>query len=235
MEQFPTSESERRAKARANRAMFDGIAPRYDLLNGLMSLGMDRGWRRLLVARCAVTAEARCLDLCCGTGAVAWEMARRGAHAIGLDASARMLAVARERVGERVMLVQGDALRLPFPNATFDAVTIAFGNRNVASLTGLYAEMRRVARPGGHVASLEISPPVHSGLHRLFFGYFSLLPALLAQLLGTNPAAYRYLPDSVRQYPAPDAVAEIMRGAGLREVAYTTHLGGIVAIHAGVV
>lgn len=221
-------------KARANRAMFDGIAPRYDLLNRLVSLGLDQRWRRRLVDLCEISAGSRCLDLCCGTGDVTRELARRGASAVGLDASARMLAVASARLGQEIVFVQGDALCLPFPNNTFDAITIAFGNRNVASLELLYAEMRRVAKPGGRVVSLEISRPPSRLLAAPFFLYFSYLPALLARLCGADPAAYTYLPASVRQYPSAVAVAKIMRGAGLREVCCHTHLGGIIAIHRGV-
>jgi len=213
--------------------MFDGIAARYDLLNRLMSLGLDAHWRRLLVDCCAVAPGMRCLDLCCGTGAVMREFARRGVRVVGVDASARMLAVARQTLGEESDLVQGDALRLPFPADTFDAVTIAFGNRNVANLPALYAEMRRVARPGSRVASLEISRPAWPLLNGLFFLYFSHLPALLARLLGADPSAYRYLPASVRQYPTPDAVAAIMRDTGLRDVQQHASLGGIVVIHHG--
>ena len=234
MDQYPATETGRREKARVNRAMFDGIAARYDLLNRLMSLGLDQHWRKKLVECCAVTPGMRCLDLCCGTGDVMRALARCGARVVGVDASARMLAVARGSVAASTCLVHGDALRLPFATATFDAVTIAFGNRNVANLAALYTEMRRVSRPGGHVASLEISRPTWPLLNGLFFLYFAHLPAVLARLLGADPAAYRYLPASVRQYPSPDAVAEIMRGAGLREVRYQAYLGGIVVIHHGV-
>jgi demethylmenaquinone methyltransferase/2-methoxy-6-polyprenyl-1,4-benzoquinol methylase len=214
--------------------MFDGIAARYDLLNRLMSLGMDRRWRRRLAEYCAVAPGAHCLDLCCGTGDVARELAARGAGVVGLDASAAMLARACERTEPHLHFVRGDALALPFPDSSFDAVTIAFGNRNVANLARLYAEMRRVAQPGGRVVSLEINCPRSPLLRALFFLYFSRLPALLAQLLGVDPSAYRYLPASVRHYPSPAAVAEIMSTTGLREVRVESHLGGIIVLHMGV-
>jgi demethylmenaquinone methyltransferase/2-methoxy-6-polyprenyl-1,4-benzoquinol methylase len=214
--------------------MFDGIARRYDLLNRVMSLGLDARWRRRQVELCAVGPGARCLDLCCGTGDVARELARRGAATVGLDASAGMLAVARQRMGEKIALVRGDALRLPFPDDLFDAVTIAFGNRNVASLPALYAEMRRVAKPGGRIVSLEINRPAAPWLQWAFLLYFSRLPALFARLLGSDPSAYEYLPESVRRYPDPDAVAAIMRDAGLRDVRVFRHLGGIIVLHVGI-
>lgn len=233
MDQYPTTEEGRREKARANRAMFDGIAGRYDALNRVMSLGMDRYWRRRLVGLCGVEAGMRCLDLCCGTGDVARELARHGAEVTGLDASEAMLAVAREK-GGGITYVQGDALELPFPDGGFDAVTIAFGNRNVASLERLYAEMRRVAKPGGRVVSLEITAPASPLLRRAFFLYFAHLPALFARLLRADSAAYDYLPDSVRRYPDAQAVAAIMRDAGLREVTVRAFLGGVIVLHRGI-
>ncbi len=231
MDQFPSTEIERRAKAQANRVMFDRIAHRYDLLNGVMSLGMDDRWRRRLVAGCAVTPGARCLDLCCGTGDVARALSRRGGEVIGVDASAGMLAVACARADAHIDYVQADVLRLPFPAQTFDVVTIAFGNRNVASLSGLYAEMRRVAKPGGRIASLEIHRPDAEWLTGLFFLYFAYLPSLVARLVGADPSAYRYLPESVRQYPRAGEVAAIIEAAGLHDVQMVTALGGIIAMH----
>ncbi|HEY3417825.1 MAG TPA: ubiquinone/menaquinone biosynthesis methyltransferase [Armatimonadota bacterium] len=232
--QYPDTEEGRAAKAQANRAMFDGIAHRYDLLNRCMSLGLDRRWRRRLGDLCEIGPGSHCLDLCCGTGDVTRELAGRGASVVGLDASAKMLAIAAGRTEGDVSYVQGDALHLPFDDASFDAVTIAFGNRNVASLSVLFAEMRRVAKPGGRIVSLEINRPTSPLLYAAFFCYFSYLPALLARLLGADPAAYRYLPASVRQYPSPAEVAEIMRSTGLRDVCVEAHLGGIIVLHRGV-
>lgn len=233
-QQYPATNAGQRAKARANRAMFDAVARRYDLLNGVMSFGLDAGWRRRLVELSAVGPGSRALDLCTGTGGVARLLAQHGAQVVGLDASFAMLAHAQCAENAPVAYVQGDALQLPFPADRFDAVTIAFGNRNVASLPALYQEMRRVARPGGRIASLEITGPTTPWLRALFFLYFTHLPPLIARLLGTNSAAYAYLPDSVRRYPAPPAVAAIMREAGLRDVAIYPLLAGAVVIHVGV-
>lgn len=231
MEQYPKSPAVQAEKARTNRAMFDGIARRYDLLNRLMSLGLDKRWRRIQVDLCEIGSSASCLDLCCGTGDVAAELARRGAQVTGLDASAEMLRLARER-HPAITFVQGDALALPFPDDTFDAVTIAFGNRNVADLDRLFVEMRRVAKPGGRVVSLEIHQPPR-WLRPLFFLYFAHLPALLARLLGADPSAYRYLPASVRAYPDPETIADRMRTAGLCDVTVMRLMGGILALHRG--
>jgi demethylmenaquinone methyltransferase/2-methoxy-6-polyprenyl-1,4-benzoquinol methylase len=235
MEQYPTNEEGRQAKAAANRAMFDGIASRYDCMNRLMSLGQDRIWRRRLVDLGQVVPGMRGLDLCCGTGDVARELARRGASVVGLDASEAMLAVAGARGGEGITWVQGDALAIPFSDDSFDVATIAFGNRNVTDLATLYAEMRRVVVPGGRVLSLEINRPASPLPAALFPLYFAHVPALLARVLGVDPAAYRYLPDSVRRYPDPDAVAAIMATTGLRDIVITRLLGGIIVIHCGVV
>jgi len=231
-EQYPTTDDGREEKARVNRAMFDRIARRYDRLNRLISLGMDARWRRALVERCALAPGLRALDLCTGTGDVARALARTGAEVIGLDASGEMLAAARARA-DGLTYVRGDALALPFPDGTFDAVTIAFGNRNVASLERLYAEMRRVAKPGGRVVSLEINRPPSPLLAGSFFLYFTRVPQLLARLCGADPAAYAYLAESVRQYPDPEAVAHIMSGAGLRDITIDRMLFGIAVIHCG--
>lgn len=230
---YPTTEQERHAKARANRTMFDAIAGRYDLLNRLMSLGLDQHWRDRLAALVAAGPGVRCLDLACGTGDVMRALTRRGAMVTGLDASAAMVAVARGRLGEGVRLVQGDALCLPYADGSFDAVTMAFGNRNVASLETLFSEMARVVVPGGRVATLEISQPALPLLRFFFFLYFGHVPALLARLLGADPAAYRYLPDSVLRYPAPEVVAELMHEAGLGNVRVYTAMGGAIAWHVG--
>ncbi|HEY3379099.1 MAG TPA: ubiquinone/menaquinone biosynthesis methyltransferase [Armatimonadota bacterium] len=230
MDQYPASAEDRQEKADANRAMFDRIASRYDLLNRVMSLGLDAWWRRRLVALCALQPHDLCLDLCCGTGDVTRLLARHGARAVGLDASANMLAVAR-RHDPRLSYVQGDALALPFADAQFSAVTIAFGNRNVASLERLYAEMRRVAQPGGRVVSLEINCPTVPWLAALFFLYFSHVPPLAARIFGVDAAAYHYLPASVRRYPGPEAVAAIMANAGLHDIHIERYLGGALVLH----
>jgi demethylmenaquinone methyltransferase/2-methoxy-6-polyprenyl-1,4-benzoquinol methylase len=231
--QYPSTPEAQQAKAAANRAMFDAIAHRYDTLNRLMSLGLDARWRRAQVALCALAPGMTALDLCCGTGDVARALAAAGAAVTGLDASGNMLDVARGR-GTGIDYVQGDALRTPFADDSFDAVTIAFGNRNVASLPALYAEMRRVAKPGGRIVSLEITGPTVPVLRQAFFLYFTHVPPLLARLLGADPGAYTYLPDSVRRYPDAATVAGIMRDAGLREVTIHPRMFGTVVLHRGI-
>jgi demethylmenaquinone methyltransferase/2-methoxy-6-polyprenyl-1,4-benzoquinol methylase len=231
-DQYPTTEAARAEKARVNRAMFNRIARRYDILNRLISMGLDARWRRLLVERCAIEPGMRALDLCTGTGDVARSLRRVGVEVVGLDASEEMLAVARARE-DGIEYIHGDALALPFPDGSFDAVTIAFGNRNVASLQRLYAEMRRVAKPGGRVVSLEINRPSSPLLASLFFTYFTRVPGLLARLCGVDPAAYAYLAASVRQYPDIATVTGIMTEAGLREITVDRLLGGISVIHRG--
>lgn len=233
-DQYPTTEAACAEKARTNRAMFNRIARRYDVLNRLISMGLDARWRRLLVARCAIEPGMRALDLCTGTGDVARALAKQGAEVVGLDASEEMLAIARAREDGNDY-VHGDALALPFPDDSFDAVTIAFGNRNVASLERLYAEMRRVAKPGGRVVSLEINRPASPLLAGLFFAYFTRVPGLLARCCGVDPAAYAYLAESVRQYPDVATVTGIMTDAGLHNITVDRLLGGIAVIHRGIV
>ena len=234
MEQYPSSEEGQRAKARDNEAMFDRIAHRYDVLNRLISFGLDARWRRRMVDLCLLGEGMESLDLCCGTGDVTRECHRRGARASGVDASEAMLAVARRRSSSDITYLHGDALALPFADATFDAVTIAFGNRNVASLPKLYGEMARVTRAGGRVASLEITAPTPRWLSALFFAYFGNVPPLLARLLCVDLTAYQYLPASVALYPPAETVTAIMQQAGLRDIHCERHLAGSITIHCGV-
>lgn len=233
-QQYPDDEAAQQKKARDNREMFEAIAARYDLLNGLLSFGLDHRWRRRMIDLCRLQPGMSLLDLCCGTGDVTREAARRGATATGLDASEAMLEVARKKSPSTIEYIAGDALRLPFADNSFDAVTIAFGNRNVASLSKLYSEMARVAKSGGIVASLEITAPINPLLRTLFFSYFRNIPPLMARLLRVDVAAYKYLPASVAVYPTAEAVGDIMRQAGLRDVVFERHMTGAINIHYGV-
>ena len=169
---------------------------------------------------------------------VSWtlHLAAFGCFVVGADIAEENLKIAKTSYALRnpPRFVASDCCHLPFPDGSFDAVTIAFGNRNVASLPALYAEMRRVAKTGGRVVSLEITGPTAPVLREAFFLYFTHVPPLLARLLGADPGAYTYLPDSVRRYPAPAAVAAIMRDAGLREVTVHPLMLGAVVLHRGI-
>ena len=214
----------------AVRSMFDRISPVYDAMNRTMTIGLDQRWRRATVA--AVVRPGDCvLDACCGTGDLAVATLQAGATVTGLDFSERMLERARRKSGE-IEWVQGDAEKLPFEDASFDAATVGFGVRNLADLERGLAELRRVLRPDGRVAILEITKP--SGLlapfYRLWFdGFVPLLGKVLP-----GGAAYTYLPASVRRFPGPDELAGLLRGAGFDDVRWLTFAGGIVALHIGV-
>ena len=213
----------------AVRSMFDRISPVYDAMNRTMTVGLDQRWRRAAVAA-VVQPGDRVLDACCGTGDLAVAAQEVGGTVTGLDFSERMLERARRKSGQ-VEWVQGDALALPFSDGSFDAATVGFGVRNLDDLEGGLVELRRVLRPGGRLAILEITKP--SGLlapfYRLWFdGFVPLLGKLLP-----GGSAYTYLPASVRRFPGPDELAALLRGAGFEDVRWRTFAGGIVALHIG--
>jgi len=212
------------------RLMFDRIAPVYDLMNRLMTAGLDQRWRRLTV-REVVAPGDRVLDGCCGTGDLAVAARKAGAReVVGLDFSARMLERARKKE-PAVEWIQGDLLELPFEDGSFDAATVGFGVRNVTDLERGLAELRRVLRPGGRLGILEITRP--SGPLRLFYRlWFDVLIPLAGRIL-PGGKAYTYLPASVRRFPAPDELAELLRAQGFEGVGYRRLGGGIVALHTG--
>lgn len=211
----------------AVRGMFDGIAPVYDAMNRLMTAGLDRRWRRLAVAE-VVWPGDRVLDACCGTGDLAVAAEQRGGRVVGLDFSERMLERARRKSGA-VEWVRGDALALPFGDADFDAATVGFGVRNLENLEGGLRELRRVLRPGGKLAVLEITRP--RGILRPFFRlWFDVLVPFAGRVL-PGGEAYTYLPASVRRFPGPEDLSELLRLAGFESVRYRLLGGGSVALH----
>jgi demethylmenaquinone methyltransferase / 2-methoxy-6-polyprenyl-1,4-benzoquinol methylase len=212
------------------RSMFDRIAPVYDLMNRVMTVGLDQRWRRLTV-REVVAAGDRVLDGCCGTGDLAIAARKAGAReVVGLDFSERMLERAR-RKEPGIEWIQGDLLELPFEDGRFDAGTVGFGVRNVADLERGLAELRRVLKPGGRIGILEITRP--RGPLRLFYRlWFDVLIPLAGKIL-PGGKAYTYLPASVRRFPGPEALAELMRAHGFADVTYRRLGGGIVALHTG--
>lgn len=219
--------------------MFGGIARRYDLLNHLLSGNIDKRWRSRVAKelRPSLVSGARVLDVACGTGDLALTLARAGeAHLIGLDFCRPMLEVARSKAGEspqRVPFVEGDALRLPFADGSFDAVTIAFGLRNLAGVGEGLRELRRVLAHGGRVAILEFSSPVVPGFRAIFNFYFRNVLPRIGGLISGSRGAYEYLPDSVSKFPDQKRLAEMMREVGFVEVAYINLTGGIAALHTG--
>jgi demethylmenaquinone methyltransferase/2-methoxy-6-polyprenyl-1,4-benzoquinol methylase len=214
----------------AVRTMFDRIAPVYDTMNHAMTAGLDRRWRRE-TARAAVSPGDRVLDACCGTGDLAVASLREGGLVTGIDFSERMLERANAK-SDAIEWVQGDALALPFDDASFDAATVGFGVRNLDDLERGLAELRRVLRPGGRLAILEITQP--RGLLRPFYKlWFDGLVPLAGKLL-PGGSAYTYLPASVRRFPAAKEFAQMIQASGFEQVRYRLFAGGIVALHTGV-
>jgi demethylmenaquinone methyltransferase/2-methoxy-6-polyprenyl-1,4-benzoquinol methylase len=212
------------------RSMFDRIAPVYDAMNRLMTAGLDQRWRRE-AAGAVVKAGDRVLDSCCGTGDLGIAAARIGGEVTGLDFSRPMLERARRKAPE-IDWVEGDALALPFADGSFDAVTVGFGVRNLSELDRGLGELRRVLRPGGRVAILEITRP--RGLLAPFYGlWFDVLIPLAGKVL-PGGSAYTYLPASVRRFPGPEDLANLMDEAGFGEIRWRLFAHGIVALHTGV-
>jgi demethylmenaquinone methyltransferase/2-methoxy-6-polyprenyl-1,4-benzoquinol methylase len=223
------------AKVAAVDAMFDAIAPRYDLCNRVITLGLDVGWRRRTVRALGLTAGATVLDLACGTGDLCRELSRAGLVPIGVDRSAGMLAAAAGARGvpddgaAPAPLVRGDALSMPLRSGAVDGLVCGFALRNFASLPPVFAECARVVRPGGVVAFLEVDTPPSAVLragHRVWFG--GVVPLIGALL--SDGDAYRYLPRSVAYLPAPDELARLLSQAGFTQVGRTRLSGGVAQL-----
>jgi demethylmenaquinone methyltransferase / 2-methoxy-6-polyprenyl-1,4-benzoquinol methylase len=211
------------------RRLFDRIAPVYDTMNHVMTAGLDRSWRRLTV-EAVVQPGNRVLDACCGTGDLAVAAEREGGIVTGLDFSTAMLERAR-RKSDTVEWVEGDLLALPFDDASFDAATVGFGVRNVADLERALGELRRVLRPGGRLAILEITRP--RGALRPFFSlWFDRIVPLLGKVL-PGGKAYTYLPASVRRFPGAEDLAAQLELQGFERVRFRLLGGSIVALHVG--
>ena len=222
------------------RMMFDRIAGPYDKMNRAMTAGLDRRWRALAADEANVGLGANVLDVCCGTGDLAFELAGRvgaAGEVTGVDFSENMLQIAREKAVRlnhpNVRFLPGDALDLPVGDDEVAAATIAFGMRNLADHAQGFRELVRVVRPGGRVVCLEITTPkgaVLGGFYRVWFD--RLVPAV-GNVVDRGDSAYSYLPASVRRFPGPDELGKIMYAAGLERVRYRTLAGGIIGLHVG--
>lgn len=235
--------------------LFDEIAARYDLINDVQSLGLHRWWKRRLVTLSAARPGVSALDLCCGTGDITMALEATGAVVTGLDFSAQMLAVAAKRfLGFRTQrnihfraagfpgggfpasparLVRGDAQMLPFADHQFDIVTVGYGLRNLANYERGIEEMWRVAKPGGRLLVLDFGKPPNALWRWLYFSYLRFLVPLLGLVFCRNAAAYAYILESLRHYPAQEGVAAKMRSLGCREVRVHSFLGGVMTINYG--
>ncbi|WP_322975340.1 bifunctional demethylmenaquinone methyltransferase/2-methoxy-6-polyprenyl-1,4-benzoquinol methylase UbiE [Aporhodopirellula aestuarii] len=231
------------------REMFRQIAPRYDTMNHLLSLNIDKWWRRKAVDRLTIQGDAPILDMCCGTGDLAIEIANRAGgdvQVIGSDFCHAMLEIARDKEDSRVRDAAGgagrptipffeaDSMQLPFTNDRFQCVTVAFGLRNIVDTDQGLREMVRVCRPGGQVMVLEFSQPTLPILKQLYGFYFrSVLPRVGQMLARNDKSAYEYLPASVGQFPCGEALADRLRQAGLEEVEYQPLTLGVATIYIG--
>lgn len=225
---------------RANkvRALFQRIATRYDAINDIQSLGLHRRWKRRLVRLVGPRPGERALDLCCGTGDLALELARHGPEVTGLDFSPEMLAVAERRaegaaapVRRCVRFIRGDAMCLPFPDAHFEMVTVGYGLRNLADWKVGLAEMRRVARPGGRIAVLDFGKPANAFWRAIYFAYLRVVVPGFGLVFCGSAGAYSYILESLKHYPGQDGVAGHMRELGLVNVRIITILGGAMSIN----
>jgi demethylmenaquinone methyltransferase/2-methoxy-6-polyprenyl-1,4-benzoquinol methylase len=216
--------------------MFSGIAGRYDLLNHVLSVNIDKRWRRKVRAKLEdilADVNAVVLDVACGTGDLSIELqTNANAKVIGTDFCRPMLAVAQEKAAE-IPFVEGDAMQLSFADNSFDALTIAFGLRNLSNFRNGLIELHRVLKPGGKLVVLEFSAPVVPGFRGAFKFYFSNILPRIGGLISGERGAYEYLPDSVSKFPDQKALAEMMRETGFDVVSFDNLTGGIAAIHSG--
>jgi demethylmenaquinone methyltransferase / 2-methoxy-6-polyprenyl-1,4-benzoquinol methylase len=219
--------------------MFDRIAGVYDVMNSAMTAGMHHRWRARAADRAEVGPGEAALDVCCGTGDLTLELSRRigpEGRVVGSDFAERMLDLAREKPvpagAAKPIFEWADALELPYDDGSFDAVTVGFGVRNLADLDRGIREMTRVLKPGGRLVILEITQPTRPPLSTFFSIWFDRIVPLIGHVAGDS-AAYSYLPESVKRFPSPQGLGEIMDGAGLEGIRWTILAGGIIAIHSG--
>ena len=231
----PGQKSSVDAHARRVRDMFARISPRYDLLNHLLSGNIDKRWRRSVVEklRPLLSPGAEVLDVACGTGDLSISLFENiGARVTGVDFCRPMLEIAA-RKQSRIAFVEGDALQLPFGNEAFDAVTIAFGLRNLSSVEEGLSELRRVLKPKGWVAILEFSKPVVPGFRSVAAAYCTRLLPRIGGMISGSRSAYEYLPDSVSRFPDQETLSGMMTDAGFADVGFENLTGGVAALHTG--
>jgi demethylmenaquinone methyltransferase / 2-methoxy-6-polyprenyl-1,4-benzoquinol methylase len=221
------------SKAPYVRRLFHTIADRYDLITVLFSYGRDRRWKERLVALADVRGGQRALDLATGTGDIAFGLAARGAHVVGLDITHRMLQLAKGKLppSAAVTFVTGDMMALPFPDGAFDVVTTGYGIRNVPLIEPAIAEIRRVLRPGGVLLSLDFDRPANGLVRAIYLGYLTVVGSAVGWILHRDPDTYRYIPESIRRYPGAARVAALLEAAGFPDSRVIPLLGGLMAIN----
>jgi demethylmenaquinone methyltransferase/2-methoxy-6-polyprenyl-1,4-benzoquinol methylase len=231
--------------------LFTRIAPRYDLINDVQSFGLHRYWKHRVIKLAHPLVTDRALDLCCGTGDLAFLLAQGGTRVLGLDFNERMLdvaanrnQVAQQRAGEgqakgvalekhEPFFIQGDALRLPFADDSFDIVTVAYGLRNLADIKAGLSEMQRVTRRGGRLLVLDFGKPDNAIWRGIYFAYLSLFVPMLGRIFCGSASAYAYILESLKHYPAQQGVAAQMKELGLANVRIINLLGGVMSINYG--
>ncbi|HVE66508.1 MAG TPA: bifunctional demethylmenaquinone methyltransferase/2-methoxy-6-polyprenyl-1,4-benzoquinol methylase UbiE [Thermoanaerobaculia bacterium] len=236
MNKYLSYDEERAPKV---RAMFSRLAERYDLVNDVMSFGMHRKWKRdaVRLALRELPRPVRVLDLCCGTGDMCFLAAEMGAsRVVGADFTLPMLGVARRRAtaaASRPAFVGADALRLPFADGSFDAITVGYGLRNVADPRAALAEMRRVLAPGGRAVVLDFGKPDNALASALYFAYLKTMMPAVGWIFHGDPETYLYIPASLERYPAQRGVEEMMREAGFGRARYENRLLGTMGLNVG--
>ena len=227
-------------KRRYVRTLFATIADRYDFITRFLSYGQDRRWKRRLIRLAALQPSDRVLDLACGTGDIACAAAPHVRRVVGLDLTLRMLQLAQARGraseadgagGARVGFVTGDMLALPLPDASFEVVTTGYGLRNVPDLDRALAEIRRVLVPGGRLLSLDFNRPRNPIVRAVYLAYMTVVGSALGLALHADPDTYRYIPESIRNYPGARGVVRLMEAHGFTDVSVKRVLGGFLAIH----
>jgi demethylmenaquinone methyltransferase/2-methoxy-6-polyprenyl-1,4-benzoquinol methylase len=220
------------AKDRYVRRLFATIAGRYDLITRLLSFGLDRRWKRRVIALVNVKTGTRVLDLACGTGDLAFLAGRDGARVVGLDVTPRMLELARAKPdGRRVSWIAGDMCALPVAGASFDVVTTGYGLRNVPDLPRAVDEILRALADDGVLCSLDFNRPESSVVRAVYLAYLTVVGSVLGFVLHGDPDTYRYIPESIRRHPGARRLSDMLRGAGFRDVRFVPVLGGLMAIH----
>lgn len=220
------------------RSLFATIADRYDFITRFLSYGQDRRWKRRLMTLAALRPSDRVLDLACGTGDLVFAAAPHVRRAVGLDVTFRMLQLAQRRrtqgrrPAERVVLLAGDMLALPFPDAAFDVVTTGYGLRNVPDLNQALIEIRRVLAPGGRLLSLDFNRPGNPVIRGAYLTYLTVVGSALGAILHGDADTYRYIPESIRNYPGARGLATMLEQHRFRAVRVVPVLGGLMAIHA---
>lgn len=217
-------------KRRYVRRLFAIIADRYDFITRFLSYGQDRRWKRRLIALAAIAPNDRLLDLACGTGDILFAGAARATQAVGLDLTHRMLQLAHARQPSAA-LVTGDMMALPFRSAHFSVVTTGYGLRNVPGIDAAMAEIHRVLLPGGRLLSLDFNRPSNALLRAGYLAYLTVVGSALGYALHRDPDTYRYIPESIRNYPGAAGVARLLESHGFSDVKVIPVLGGLMAIH----